>query len=83
MQKWQSIRLKGKRNFILIRGVIGWGGMTAALWLIFSQISGSPLPISIIVAGIIFLPAAGGIWGWMVWNSSERQFKHYQEKQKE
>ncbi len=34
LEKWASIREKGKQRFVLVYGVLGWGVSTGLLWSI-------------------------------------------------
>ncbi len=73
VRKWKQIRSRGRTRFILVRGMLGWGGLTAAFWFAFMMANGN-MPIKTIMIGVVFFPLAGLLWGWWVWKISERQF---------
>lgn len=75
--KWERVRAKGKRRFVLMRGVLGWGLGTAILSSVLLAIEGVPsfhlwpgLPIAVLV-----FAAGGYFWGSWVWDILERQYQ--------
>lgn len=75
--KWERVRAKGKRRFVIMRGVLGWGLSTAILSSVLSQIEGvrsfhlwPGLPIAVLV-----FAAGGYFWGSWVWDILERQYQ--------
>ena len=82
--KWGKTRHKGRRRFIWVRGVLGFGGTLTILWLFSAVIAaGSRRGINdqqaydlIVNTGtLIVLSLAGSyFWGTWVWKKSERQY---------
>lgn len=74
LAQWAITRQKGKRNFILLHGVLGWGLVTALLyslmmwWLMDASLK-QLLPLT-----LVLFPLGGVFWGWAVWTASERAF---------
>lgn len=74
--KWSVIRQKGKRRFIFVNGVLGWGFLTAILFVALAYLI---MPehyfshINFVIVFIVF-PIAGFLWGLSVWYLSEREF---------
>lgn len=60
LNKWEKIRNKGKMRYILLYGVLFWGGLTGIIMSFFF----SPLALLVFLIGGIFF----GIW---TWNKSE------------
>jgi hypothetical protein len=80
LAKWSATRQKGKRRFIIVNGALGWGVVTAVLvslgtWLV---IPGIKLERTLLIALVTF-PLAGLLWGWLVWNITEREFSHHEQ----
>lgn len=77
LAKWATTRQKGKRRFVLVNGVLGWGLLTAILWLAFMWAI-MPTHFTNINLAIVFttFPIGGFFWGYWVWYLSERDFKN-------
>ena len=77
--RWEKTRSKGKVNFVLIRGLLFFGGLmfvTAAvsqfLWGHFTWQSVSPYLFSCPIVGIV--------WGMLMWNHLEAGYRSYQSR---
>ncbi|RJX37662.1 hypothetical protein D3P09_22070 [Paenibacillus pinisoli] len=82
-EKWEQTRAKGKKNYVIFNGLLGWGIPMAllytAVWtyiqhqeIAFNQELYQTLIISLVifsVAGVGF-----GIW---TWNTTEKQYQKY------
>ncbi len=72
-RKWEATRAKGKRRFVWVNGVLGWGLLTAALFSAFMIGFGDASWAIVPVAFLIF-PAGGYFWGLAVWRITEGQY---------
>ncbi len=73
--KWQQIHKQGFVRFVLIRGVLGWGIVTAILysllmWVFSDSDMSRLLPISLVI-----FPIGGLLWGAFIWWFSDRKHK--------
>lgn len=73
--RWQEMRKKGKWYFIAIYGMLAFGAPAALIWLglMYVLFDGFDLQTNIIIALVLFL-GGGTVWGWWIWNASEREF---------
>jgi hypothetical protein len=74
--KWSEIRARGRRRFILIRGVLGWGVLTAILLSIVGHVFlQGPAPFLGRLAISLALFPVGGIYvGTHSWSAGERRY---------
>ncbi|MDQ6422202.1 hypothetical protein RB620_22490 [Paenibacillus sp. LHD-117] len=74
--KWAKIRAKGKRNYIIVNGILGWGIPTAILFtlltsyldndaIIFNKELMNSLFTSLIIFSIVGIPFGFWTWNWM------------------
>lgn len=75
LAKWERLREKGKWNYILKFGVIGWGITSAVVFaLVFSLLTHvsfwTVLPIS-----LVLFPLGGIGWGYYMWSLSEKAYR--------
>jgi len=77
-RRWPAIRAKGRTHFILVRGVLAWGGMMfiaglVAVWLMHAP---STRALSGYVAIAALLCVLGGLlWGAVTWHLNEKIFR--------
>ena len=76
IKKWEVMRAKGITRFILVRGVLGWGGIMFILGLLFRRQS-SPLTVHWILTFAYTTAIAGVAFGWLVWVVLERKYKKF------
>ena len=72
--KWERVRARGKRRFVLTRGVLGWGVSTGIL---VSALEGVQTPSFWLhlIASLLVFPAGGYFWGTWVWDILEPQYQ--------
>lgn len=83
--KWEKVRSRGKRHFVLIRGVLGWGLVMFLFMTVFShfQKTGFKAPsfddisITIIVINAVIWPIAGFVWGACTWSITDKSYLKY------
>jgi hypothetical protein len=77
--KWERLRAKGKWDFIVKYGVLGWGVTTGVLFsIIFPWMLPFPnkpsfwlmLPLS-----LVLFPLGGVAWGYFMWIFSEKAYR--------
>ncbi|MCR6625494.1 hypothetical protein [Pseudoxanthomonas japonensis] len=70
--RWQKIREQGPLRFIVVRGMLGWGLITAVLWcglmMVFTEREFLPL----LTAALIGFPIGGLVWGGAMWFMAEK-----------
>ena len=76
LEKWEKLRAKGKWNYILIYGVLGWGVSTGVLFsLIFPLVMGGKVPfLPVFALSIVLFPLGGIAWGYCMWILSEKAY---------
>jgi hypothetical protein len=74
--KWRQVRARGRRRFVWVNGVVGWGIPTAILWSIWMGYSiGWNRTVSFLISALIFFPIGGYFWGAWMWYWMERSYK--------
>ncbi|NCT70839.1 MAG: hypothetical protein GXC75_07835 [Xanthomonadaceae bacterium] len=72
LARWQKIREQGPLRFIVVRGMLGWGLITAVLWcglmMVFTEREFLPL----LTAALIGFPIGGLVWGGAMWFMAEK-----------
>lgn len=75
-EKWEKIRAKGKWNYILLDGVLGWGVSTAVLFsVIFPLIDGKQSFLHVFALSIFLFPLGGIAWGYFMWMFIEKAYE--------
>ncbi|MES2859448.1 MAG: hypothetical protein V4704_09755 [Pseudomonadota bacterium] len=73
--KWPGIRARGMRHFVLMRGLVFWGGlmcafMLATTWFKFGPQHPHFMAMVLVAASLC---AVGGLaWGLLTWTINER-----------
>ena len=85
---WGEIRRRGRRKFILQRGVLQLGLPAGLAFGIVFRLSApaADLPVHIIAISIhtaIFALFGGPLWGWITWRSMEERFLFTQNAREE
>ncbi|EQD40133.1 conserved hypothetical protein, membrane, partial [mine drainage metagenome] len=75
--KWERVRAKGKRRFVLMRGVLMWGLGTAILSSVLLEIEGvQSFHLWPGLPGVVLMFLFGGyFWGSWMWNAMERLYQ--------
>jgi hypothetical protein len=77
IESWAKIRKAGRRQFILFRGVLGWGVFTAVMWSVVVSMLDNVGFAQLFTGAIVLFPLAGVIWGATNWSASERSYADY------
>jgi len=83
MRRWPAIRARGAARFILLRGLLFWGGCMFVAMSAFSAVKlGLHHPrLSAMIAIAALLCAVGGlVWGALTWTVNERLFRTLDKK---
>lgn len=86
VNKWKEVRKKGKKNFIIYKGIIGWGLTTGILFSIFQLFLLDGLCLYQLLTGnslakfavniLLFMLAGGIFFGPILWAINEKQYHH-------
>jgi len=77
-RRWPAVRAKGMAHFVLMRGLLMWGGLmfvffTAMTWVKFGPQHPRFVLLLVVSAGLC---AIGGLlWGVLTWAISERIYR--------
>ncbi|MCK5306367.1 MAG: hypothetical protein KAJ66_04470 [Candidatus Omnitrophica bacterium] len=75
MKRWEWIRRPGKKHFIWVRCVLGWGVLTAVLYSIITSILNMQAFFTILPIAVIVFPIGGIFIGSWAWNITEKKYK--------
>jgi hypothetical protein len=75
VQRWEKQRKAGIRKFIITRGVLGWGCLTAFMVSMLSWATNSSTwTVGHVIWNFLTYPIAGIFFGWWLWNYSEKKY---------
>ena len=75
---WERIRRRGRRRFILVRGVLGWGVLTAVLWSALMAFLGMGVGfLGNLAVAIVLFPIGGLAFGAWAWSIGERKYAQW------
>jgi hypothetical protein len=81
--RWERTRALGRTDFILRRGVLGWGLPAAILTIVYKvvQEQGFTAPqltsglLTVIAVALVVFPLAGALFGRWLWTTSEQRYR--------
>ena len=77
-RRWPAIRARGRTHFILVRGMLAWGGMMFIAGLVAMWLMRSPpprvLPGFVAITALLCV-AGGAFWGAATWHLNEKIFR--------
>lgn len=79
--QWAKTHAKGRWHFILIQGVLLWGGVTAVLWSAFMSVFSDQGFIGVVVIALPLFMAGGFFWGLFMWRSTHRRYEAFNAKE--
>ena len=71
---WQTTRERGKWRYVVLYGVILWGGLTALLFTMLPVLLGNSFDWYRAAASFLLFPIGGIGWGVYMWNLMEKRF---------
>lgn len=83
---WSRVRRLGMLRFILLYGVLGWGGLSAAIWIVWMWLS----PTKEYLVGAFFsdplffvvtVLLGGLMFGFLLWHVNEISYRQALEDQ--
>jgi hypothetical protein len=78
-RRWPAIRAKGMAHFVLVRGLLFWGGLMFALSVVMTWLKFGPQHprFALLLAVAAALCGVGGLaWGVLTWAINERIFRN-------
>jgi len=82
-EKWPALRARGMWRFVLVKGVVFWGGLMFAFMAVAMAVQlGIAHPrLTLVIAVALPLCAVGGVtWGLLTWYFNERIFRALQQR---
>jgi hypothetical protein len=81
--RWEKTRAMGRTDFIIRRGVLGWGVPAAIFTIVYKAIQeqGFATPHltdalrTVIAVAFVVFPLAGGLFGRWLWSSGEERYR--------
>lgn len=70
----EKIISKGKWNYIIFHGVIGWGVTTAVLFSLLQSFTGEANFLEVLGPSLLLFPLGGVGWGAFMWSNFNKQF---------
>ncbi|MDQ3038552.1 MAG: hypothetical protein M3Q51_04190 [Pseudomonadota bacterium] len=77
-KRWPATRAKGMAHFVLVRGMLLWGGLMFALSIVMTLVRFGPQHprVGLLLGVAAGLSAIGGLsWGLLTWIINERIFR--------
>ncbi len=78
-RRWPAIRAKGMAHFILVRGLLFWGGVLFALSVIMVWVKFGPQHprfVLLLCVAALICSVGGLVWGGLTWAINERLFRN-------
>jgi hypothetical protein len=87
LQEWETIRTRGKRNYVVWHGIVRWGGLMYAVMSIFMLLRNSGglslRDIGVLLAsGVVIWLLAGMVFGIWTWSMMETAYRHARQQQR-
>lgn len=84
IERWEKLRAMGRTDFILRRGVVGWGIPAAVFTVLYKVVQEQGFVLSphltdslrtAIVVALLLFPAGGGLLGRWLWSAGEARYQ--------
>jgi hypothetical protein len=72
---WLNIRTKGYWHFVIVRGVLFWGIVTAFIFSALMSVFNEPSFLFYLLLAIPTFMIGGLFWGMWTWASAEKSYK--------
>jgi len=80
--RWEKTRARGKLRFMLLNGVLMWGGfMILFLNGLHSFVLHDPSERAYFVTSLVVWPFAGLLFGLLTWNRTEASYHHFRSQE--
>jgi hypothetical protein len=73
LSKWERIRQRGKWRFVVLRGVVAFGGLLFILWSVISY--GAGFRFQFLAMHVVVSLLAGLVMGLLAWHRTERAYR--------
>ena len=74
--KWQKMRMKGKRRFILINGLLSWGvPMFVVMTFVVNMPENAEMTFGLIAINALIWTLGGLAFGYLTWTLSEKNYQ--------
>ena len=74
MDRWARVRVRGKKRYFWLSGVIGWGISMGILVGAINRLGGTSWVQS--ASSLVLLPIGGYFWDFFMWHWMERRFRN-------
>ena len=84
IERWEKLRAMGRTDFILRRGVLGWGVPAAIITVLYKVVQEQGFVLSphltdslrsAIIVALLLFPAGGGLLGRWLWTAGEARYR--------
>lgn len=84
IERWERLRAMGRTDFILRRGVLGWGVPAAIITVLYKVVQEQGFVLSphltdsvrtAIVVALLLFPVGGGLLGRWLWSAGEARYR--------
>jgi hypothetical protein len=79
-ERWRQLKAKGKKRFILRRGVMGFGGLMFVVMTISEFVRKKPSIwpeyVFVVILNLLIWPLGGYVWGLWMWHFYEKWFSN-------
>lgn len=74
--KWRKMRVKGKRNYILINGLLSWGlPMFIVMTFLVNKPDDGHMSLAMIAINALIWALGGLAFGYFTWYASEKSYQ--------
>ena len=77
LRHWEITREKGRLNFIMLKGVLGWGLFMFVGMTFFVERRHWPLTARSIIGSACIWAVAGVVFGWTAWTITESKYQKF------
>ncbi len=74
----EEIIARGKKRYVLLHGVLGWGLLTAALFTGWSLYTKERMSTFEVVVPFLIFPIGGAAWGACMWSVLQKKYRDAQ-----
>ena len=76
MRDWERTRAMGRTRFVLVRGVLGYGGFMFVVMSVFYILhDGFSYSLGAAPLLLVIWSIAGTLWGFWTWSANERAWR--------